>query len=147
MEVTLIQNDFRKDKKDKIMGMDYQYAGSSSYPRFDRELCEVAKIFGGVETAYLKQRRETEKERSFGYWLGFMSSGDVKEPKFVFSEETNEVLVKWFNNIYSEDFTSEETRIVWENISKHPEVKNISSQIWDELETLCKDDEQWELSC
>lgn len=26
------------------MGMDYQYAGSASYPRFDRELCEVAKV-------------------------------------------------------------------------------------------------------
>ena len=31
------------------MGMDYQYAGSASYPRFDRELCLVAEVFGGIK--------------------------------------------------------------------------------------------------
>lgn len=60
------------------MGMDYQYAGSASYPRFDRELCEVAKVFGGIETAHLKERRETESERPLGYWFGFLSSDDSK---------------------------------------------------------------------
>ena len=61
------------------MGMDYQYAGSASYPRFDRELCEVAKVLGGVETAHLKERKETETERPFGYWFGFLSSDNSKE--------------------------------------------------------------------
>lgn len=46
--------------------MDYQYAGSANYPRFDRELCEVAKVFGGIETTHLKERRETESERPLG---------------------------------------------------------------------------------
>lgn len=48
------------------MGMDYQYAGSASYPRFDRELCEIVKVFGGIETAHLKERKETENERPLG---------------------------------------------------------------------------------
>ena len=48
------------------MGMDYQYAGSASYPRFDRELCSVAEVFGGVKTEHLKEREETENERPFG---------------------------------------------------------------------------------
>ena len=52
------------------MGMDYSYAGSASYPRFDRELCEVAKAFGGIETEHLRERRETEDERPMGYWFG-----------------------------------------------------------------------------
>ena len=95
------------------MGMDYQYAGSASYPRFDRELCEVAKVFGGIETAHLKERRETESERPLGYWFGFLSSDDSKEQKFSFPEGTNDILVKWFNDIYSESFTPEETKIVW----------------------------------
>lgn len=44
------------------MGMDYQYAGSSSYPRFDRELCLVAEVFGGEKTEHLKERLATENE-------------------------------------------------------------------------------------
>jgi hypothetical protein len=127
------------------MGMDYQYAGSASYPRFDRELCEVAKVFGGIETAHLKERRETESERPLGYWFGFLSSDDSKEQKFSFPEGTNDILVKWFNDIYSESFTPEETKIVWKNISKHPEIEEISNQIWYELEALCEDNEAWEL--
>lgn len=127
------------------MGMDYRYAGSASYPRFDRELCEVAKVFGGVATVHLKERMETENERPFGYWFGFLSSDDSKEVKFVFPDGTNEVLIKWFNDIYSENFTPEETNIIWENISKHPEIKEISSQIWNELKSLCENNETWEL--
>lgn len=127
------------------MGMDYQYAGSASYPRFDRELCEVAKVFGGIETAHLKERKETESERPLGYWFGFLSSDDSKEQKFTFPEGTNDILVKWFNDIYSESFTPEETKIVWENVSKHPEIEEISNQIWYELEALCEDNEAWEL--
>ena len=124
------------------MGMDYSYAGTASYPRFDREVCEVAKIFGGESTEHLKKRKETENKRPCGYWFGFLSSDRSNEPKFVFPEGINETLVKWFNNIYG-DFNEKETQIIWEHISKHPEIKEISSQIWSELETLTKYDECW----
>ena len=124
------------------MGMDYSWAGSASYPRFDRELCAVAEIFGGIKTEHLKNRENTENERPFGYWFGFLSSDDANEKKFIFPEETNETLVKWFNNIYG-DFDSEETKAIWEEISKHHEIKEISSQIWYELEMLTQFNESW----
>ena len=124
------------------MGMDYSWAGSASYPRFDRELCAVAEVFGGIKTEHLKNRENTENERPFGYWFGFLSSDDANEKKFIFPEETNETLVKWFNDIYG-DFNSEETKAIWEEISKHPEIKEISSQIWYELEMLTKFNESW----
>ena len=126
------------------MGMDYRYAGSASYPRFDRELCSVVEVFGGIKTEHLKEREETENERPFGYWFGFLSSDSSDLPKFVFPEGTNEVVVKWFNNIY-EDFNKEETKIIWENISAHPEIKEISNQLWYELEMLVKYDEEWSI--
>ena len=126
------------------MGMDYQYAGSASYPRFDRELCSVVEVFGGIKTEHLKEREETENERPFGYWFGFLSSGSSDLPKFVFPEGTNEVVVKWFNNIY-EDFNEEETKIIWENISAHPEIKEISNQLWRELEQLAECNEGWRI--
>ena len=97
------------------MGMDYKFAGSASYPRFNEELREVAKIFGGT-----------------------------KPDKFIFPDGTNEILVKWFNDIYG-DFTVEETKIVWEHISQHPEIKDISNQIWHELEFLTNIDEEWNI--
>ena len=124
------------------MGMDFQYAGSASYPRFDRELCSVAEVFEGEKTEHLKKRLETEGERPCGYWFGFLSSDNSDLPKFAFPESTNDVLVKWFNNIY-DDFSEEETKIVWENIKLHPEIQDISDQIWNELETLVENDEGW----
>ena len=126
------------------MGMDYQYVGSASYPRFDRELCAVAKIFGGVETKHLKNRMETERDHPLDYWFGFLSSDNSNEDKFVFTQNIDSTLVKWFNDIYG-DFTEEETLIVWKNISEHQEIKNISSQIWNELEKLVDCGERWSI--
>ena len=71
-----------------------------------------------------------------------MSSDNSDLPKFTFPEDTNDVLVKWFNNIY-DDFSEEETKIVWENIQVYPEIQDISDQIWNELETLVENDEGW----
>lgn len=128
------------------MGMDYQWAGSASYPRFDRELCDVAAVFGGIKTEHLKERERTENERPLGYWFGFLSSDKSKEPKFVFPECTDETLIKWFNDPYSEYFTAKETAVIWEQISAHPEIEEISYQIWHELEMLSALGDCWRIT-
>lgn len=122
------------------MGMSYSWSGSASYPRFDKELFAVAEVFGG----HLNEREATEIERLCGYWFGFLSSDNSNEAKFVFPNGTNEVLVKWFNNIYG-DFTVEETQTVWEHISKHAEIKEISSQIWNELKMCDELNDAWDI--
>lgn len=66
------------------MGMDYTHSGSANYPRFDREICAVAEVFGGKKSENLKERKNTENERPFGYWFGFLSSDDSDLPKFIF---------------------------------------------------------------
>ena len=124
--------------------MDYRHVGSSSYPRFDRELCAVAEIFGGTKTDHLIEREQTENERPFGYWFGFLSSDDSNKPKFIFPDGTDDILIRWFNDIYG-DFSKEETMIVWNNISKHPEIENISDQIWNELKLLSEYNEEWDI--
>lgn len=126
------------------MGMDYRYAGSASYPRFDEELCKVAKVLGGIETEHLKERRDTENDRPLGHWFGFLSSDHSDKTKFVFPDGTNETLVRWFNNVY-DYFTAEETRVVWSCISEHPEIEDISDQIWYELYMLNKFNEGWSI--
>lgn len=124
--------------------MDYKWAGSASYPRFDMELCAVAKVFNGVKTEHLKTRESTVNERPCGYWFGFLSSDNSNKMKFIFPDGTDEVLIRWFNNIYK-FFTPEETKTIWEHISKHPEIKEISRQIWEELETLNRLNDCWHI--
>lgn len=100
------------------MGIDYRFSGSASYPRFDREMEAIAKIFGG-ERPILKDGQTNLIPREYS-----------------FPENINPTIKKWLNYPYNDDFSSEDTREIWEEISKHPEIREISDQIWDELETL-----------
>lgn len=127
------------------MGMDYQYMGSASYPRFDKELCDVAAVFGGIKTEHLKEREKSIDEKSLNYWFGFLSSDDSKNPKFLFPEGTDEILVNWFNNIY-ELLLPQETKVVWEYVSQHPKIKELSPQIWGELENCALYNDCWYIS-
>lgn len=126
------------------MGMEYTWAGSASYPRFDRELCAVAEIFGGVKTEHLKNREDTENSRPFGYWFGFLSSDNTNEPKFSFPKETDEILTKWFNNIYG-NMSVKDTTHIWQLVAAHPEIKEISRQLWEELEACVETNTGWKI--
>ena len=68
----------------------------------------------------------------------------AKEPKFAFPKDTNETLVKWFNNIY-DDLTAEETEQIWKCVSAHPKIEEISYQIWQELNELVEYGEGWSI--
>lgn len=126
------------------MGMDYQYAGSASYPRFDREIKEIVSLFGGQESVELQKRKDTENDRSFGYWFGYMSSAQLNMEKYMFPKNVNPTIVKWFNNLYDDNFTKEETAIVFNELSKYKnEIEEISSQLLYELECLVKNGESW----
>lgn len=98
------------------MGMDYVWSGSASYPRFDREINAIAKVFGGKSI------------------LG--------EPWFIFPEKTNTILANWLNQPFN-DLTEEETKIVWEEVRQRPEIEEISWQIWNELEKCVEFEEGW----
>lgn len=130
------------------MGMSYKYAGSASYPRFDRELQEIAELFDGKPTQYLEEREKTENERPLGYWFGFYSSANSKIPRFSFSKSTNPILIIWFNDIYSDYhfFDTKETRVIYEELKKHwNDVCKISPQIASEIETCVRYGECWNI--
>lgn len=105
------------------MGMDYTYAGSASYDRFEEELTKVADVFCG-------KRIKTEEGEPL---------------KFTFPKDTNETLVNWFNNSFGEWFTYEDTFIVWQIISHNNLIKNISPQIWRELEGCVNNHTGWDI--
>lgn len=128
------------------MGMDYKYAGSASYPRFDEEVKKVVEILGGKETAELKARKENEGQTFMGHWFGYASAADGKMEKYIFPRETNPLLVRWFNNIYAE-YTAEETKKIFELLSPHKDaIMEVCSQMYCELEDLVEYEEGWELS-
>ena len=114
--------------------MDYQYAGSASYPRFSEELANVAKLFGGVRTNEVREPTYNKDE-----WIGHKQYCE----QFVFPEGTDEILVRWFNDIYSDNFSVDDTKHIFCIISRHPEIKKISSQIFDELKSLCEYEDRW----
>lgn len=126
------------------MGMSYRYAGSASYPRFDEEVCAVAAVFGGVKTEELKKREKSMRKDTFDYWFGSYISGNEHEQCFAFPEDANEVVAKWLNNIY-EPRTAAETKEIWCQVREHHEIKDISSQIWNELRECYLRDESWEI--
>ena len=132
---------------DDIMGMDYQHAGSASYPRFDKELTDVARVFGGIPTKELKEK-VTQGEKALKecglaleYWFG---ATNLEEDRFVFPDGTDELLVKWFNHPY--DFlTPEETKHVGNIILSHKEIYDLSLQMYSEWQDVIDCSDCWEL--
>lgn len=128
------------------MGMDYIYAGSSSYQRFENEICDIAYLLGGKLKEPYKERLEQADLKNNLYIFGLLnvSDADRQSDKFEFPSEVNEVVVDWLNHPYKV-YDVEKTKIIWEFISKHPEIKDISSQIWKELESLVEFEEGWSI--
>ena len=99
------------------MGVDYCWAGSSSYPRFYSELARIVGRFHG--------------------------QGKICPPNYTFPEGTNEILIKWFNHPYQVYYSPYETKIIWEEVRRHPEIEEISPQIWEELKICAETNDGW----
>ena len=84
------------------------------------------------------------RKDTFDYWFGSYISGNENEERFAFPEDANEVVAKWLNNIY-EPRTAAETKEIWDNVRVNYEIKDISSQIWNELRERYLRDEGWEI--
>ena len=127
------------------MGMDYRYAGSASYPRFDREMEQIAHLFGGINTKELDKAKEAcgtelvvDGKLNLSCMFGYTKDVGVK---YVFPNETPKTLIKFFNNPYGY-FSQEETDAIHKCLDeKRAEVEKISYQIMEELDSLvlCRD--------
>lgn len=125
------------------MGLDYRYQGSTSYHRFDTELTEVVKILGGIPTEEFLEAVKNSKNNYINYLHGVTNYSKYKDmEKFVFPDGTNEVLVRWANHPYAV-LTSEETDEIWKELCVHPEIEEVSSQIYNEFADLHTFNEGW----
>lgn len=49
----------------------------------------------------------------------------------------------WIQEPYYEYFTPRQTREIWYAVRRHPEIKEISWQIWNELEKCVEFEDGW----
>ena len=101
------------------MGMDFCWSGSASYRRFLKEMGEIAKVFGA-------QVRETTEGVQY----------------YVYHEPIPEVVVDWLDCPY-DYFSPQRTKKIWEAVRQHPEIEEISWQIWNELKTCVEFEDGW----
>lgn len=101
------------------MGMDYVWSGSASYRRFLEEMGEIAKVFGA-------QVRKTAEGVQY----------------YVYYEPIPEVVVGWLDHPY-DYFLPQRTKEIWEAVRQHPEIEEISWQIWNELKTCVEFEDGW----
>lgn len=127
------------------MGMDYRYAGSASYPRFEEELRLVAKELGCAETGYLGELEQASGRKPLGYWFGCMYNSDKRRAKFDVPDSLPESVAKWLNDPYDER-SPEETAEIWEAVKDRPGIRALSSQIYSELEWLARWHEGWHIA-
>lgn len=136
------------------MGMDYQFAGSASYPRFEEEMVALSKLLGA--TPYVKARDPFKDSKDLDDFVkgmfGTVYNTDAKKKKFLWPDETPQIIMKWFENPYDE-FTVEETMTIAKWVFSHltPEDivkfnKEYSDQIFCELETCWECEEAWSIS-
>lgn len=117
------------------MGMDYKFAGSASYPRFNDELAAVVKLFGGKMQTNRKPREECTMVEYF-----------MEEPlEYTFPDGAPTVLCKWANDPYGE-FTFEETEELYSILkTKWKKVKAASRQIAYEFDELHSWESRWHI--
>lgn len=127
------------------MGMDYRYAGSASYPRFEEEIRQVASSLGCAPTDALAELEKQSAAKPLGYWFGCMQGDGSGRPRFAVPDMLPEAVAKWLNAPY-EPRTPEETAAVWSAVRTHPDIQALSPQIWSELEWLARWHEGWDIS-
>ena len=118
------------------MGMDYRYAGSSSYPRFNDEIKGIVELFGGKMTTARKPENECNLVEYF-----------MEAPlSYEMPEGTPEVFTRWVNNPYDE-LNEEDTKAVYNILkTKMAEVEKISNQIAYEFNCLHDYGNNWYIS-
>ena len=113
------------------MGMDYMYAGSASYPRFNDELRRIVELFGG------KVISEQPEPKSMSE---FFMAGPLK---YELPEDTPEVFINFVNNPY-QSLSPEDTKAIVEFMApKWKDAEAISWQITEELRSCVEDETGW----
>ena len=132
-----------------IMGVDYTYAGSASYTRFDEEITAVAEILGGRLNSYYSGLLEavdkyklSNPNTFFPFGILNVTSKDRASDKYEFLSNFDPIVSDWLNHPYKIQ-SVEDTKHIWNIISKYPDIEFVSHQIWYELKNLVIHNHGW----
>ena len=112
------------------MGVDFSWGGSSSYPRYYEEVEKIAtQCFGAVlNSQFVEDAKKVEKSLiNPTYMFGKVHERD---DKFTFPEGTPEAIVAFCQKPVDVCY---DPKPLWEAVQQHPEIEEISDQIWNEV--------------
>ena len=119
------------------MGVDFSWGGSASYPRYYDEVEQIAvKCFGAVlNTKFIEDNEKVTKSLlNPSYMFGTVHERD---DKFIFPENTPEAIIKFCKK----PCDPHDAKPIWEAFQQHPEIEEISDQIWNEAKCCAEYDE------
>ena len=124
------------------MGVDFFFSGSASYPRYYEEVEKIAvQCFGAtLSNKFIKDEKKVEKSVLNPEYM-FGSVHD-RHDKFIFPKETPKIIVEFCREPVGKSYNSTE---LWEIFQQHPEIENISHQIWDEVKYSAEDGYPYEV--
>lgn len=131
------------------MGMDYRYAGSASYSRFDEEITKVAEILGGKLKPHYRELMDSVKKaesenpkRFFIFGTLNASKKSRNSEKYDFPAGFDKVVADWLNHPYKEQ-TIDDTLHIWDIIKYYPRIDEVAHQIWYEMKMLVQSKQNW----
>ena len=112
------------------MGVDFFFSGSASYPRYYEEVEKIAvQCFGAtLNKKFIKDEKKVKKSLLNPEYM-FGSVHD-RPDKFIFPKETPKIIVEFCREPVGESYNSTK---LWKVFQQHPEIENISDQIWNEV--------------
>lgn len=127
------------------MGMDYQFAGSASYDRFDREIMALAQAFGGeLNSDFQKRMNDIQCKEIHPFGIINVSEEDRRADKFVFPSGFDKIIAHWLNYPFDE-VSAANTKHIYSILNVQPWVGSISSQICTELQQCCENECGWNI--
>ncbi|MBR4407564.1 MAG: hypothetical protein IKT27_04565 [Clostridia bacterium] len=125
------------------MGVDFQWSGSASYPRYYEEVQKIAtQCFGAVlNEQFVKDEQKVEKSLLNPEYM--FGSVHERDDKFTFPEGTPEEVVKFCQKPVGKFYDAKK---LWEAFQVHPEIEEISDDIWNEVKTCALYNESYHVS-
>lgn len=125
------------------MGVDFKWSGSASYPRYYEEVQKIAtQCFGAVlNEQFVKDEQKVEKSLLNPEYM--FGSVHERDDKFTFPEGTPEEVVKFCQKPVGKFYDAKK---LWEAFQVHPEIEEISDDIWNEVKTCALYNESYHVS-
>ena len=125
------------------MGVCFPFGGSASYPRYYDEIQQIAtQCFGAVLNPQFVQDEQKVQKSLLNpeYMFGTVHE---RSDKFTFPEGTPEEVVKLCQKPVDEFYDAKK---LWEAFQKHPEIEEISDDIWNAVRNCAEYGELYHVS-